>query len=84
MTNQFKIEKGVPLPILKVLFRFPLLEMEVNDSFKIDVNEEGNLKKAMGRIHAAISYARRMGYIKDKKFTTRNIDNKYVRCWRIK
>ncbi len=83
MNIKFKIEKGIipPRRSRGPLSEYPLDEMEVNDSFKVNVEKEETSKAVVGRIGAAISYYRRK-INPNKKFTCRTIDN-YVRCWRI-
>jgi len=87
METSYKIEKGIPYPALRRSSRrFPLHLMDINDSFSVEVGkEEGTAKNIIGKIHSAIRYGKSVNKInKNWNYSIRNIDNKYVRCWRIK
>ena len=72
----FKIEKGIKQP--SYTSTYPLLEMDIGDSFLV-LCEEKDRYKTRGRIASACV---RKG-VRPKKFSIRQVDNG-IRCWRIK
>jgi hypothetical protein len=77
-TTTYKVEKGVPIPNHRV-HRYPLLELEVGDSFVVPINETKHVRSAIGR-------AQRKN--KALCFITRTINGrgragKQLRVWRI-
>jgi hypothetical protein len=91
MTDQFEIEKGIPVPPRKAgkgstgESKYPFAEMAVGDSFAV-----ARSGKKVGRSPCATQNAvnsRAQGWVKKNnpsaKFTIRIIDDKTVRCWRI-
>lgn len=75
MTNDFVIEKGIPLPESRGTSRYPLSKMEVGDSFEItgaDPRMEKQLRAAIGR------------HLNGRKFTCRKVGVQVFRIWRIK
>ena len=78
MAEDFKIEKGVPLPAARKARRYPFPEMEPGDSFAVTL-DAASQKKERDRIErAASTYGRRHG----KKFATRLMGDT-VRVWRV-
>lgn len=71
----FKIEKGVPVPPLRVerISKYPFKEMEIGDSFEV------NEKIEFSRVRNSLStYSARSG----RKFVTRKTENG-GRIWRV-
>lgn len=73
MTEEIKVEKGIPLPISFQAQRYPFDKMDIGDSFFIEKVEAQRLSAA------ASLYGKR----NNMKFSVRSIDNGY-RCWRVK
>lgn len=75
MTEQFKIEAGIPIPKGRALReKYPLGEMEVGDSFEAPADQRSYIDQAKSRMK------QRTG----KEFTCRRQPNGKVRIWRIK
>ncbi|CAB4127638.1 hypothetical protein UFOVP95_50 [uncultured Caudovirales phage] len=73
-----EVEKGVPFPTQSVRvskYKFPLGEMEIGDSFYVEVKTEGFLNTARSLIS-------RYGKVFNRKFATRMMDGGF-RVWRI-
>lgn len=73
--NEFKIEKGIPIPQSNP--KYPFKDMKVGDSFLIKNCD----KKSRMRLNSAVGYFKTRH--KDWKFSIRAIQ-KDVRVWRIK
>ena len=78
--NGYKIEKNVPVPEFRKVSRYPLLHMEVGDSFTASVNEAKQVRSAITRTHRLTNKAYR--------FITRTVHGrgrtgKLLRVWRI-
>jgi len=76
---EYKIEKGVPIPEYFTLSEFPLLDMEIGDSFVAPLHRIKALRNAITRIHK-----RNETY----KFITRTVvgrgrTGKQTRVWRV-
>lgn len=71
----FKIESGIPLPTKrsKVFDAYPLKEMEVGDSFLIENYQSKHITLA-GRANLILA---------PKRFSSRRINGKELRIWRI-
>lgn len=78
-----KIEKNVPPPKPRPQFRKHLNELDVDDSFKVDIEYWASLRNAAGSLN-------RMG---NKKFTVKKVKERpkrgakmqeFARVWRIK
>lgn len=81
--DKFKVEKGVPIPGFyngrALSSVFPLVEMEIGDSFLIPKDAELPSKVLRSRVLSNASTLRRT---KGWQFTTRVVDEG-VRVWRI-
>jgi hypothetical protein len=64
-----KIDKNIPVPQ-----RFPFAQMEINDSFEIPKEVHRQTVST-----SANRYAQKTG----KKFITRVMPDKTIRCWRV-
>jgi hypothetical protein len=78
--NGYKIEKNVPIPVFTKVSRYPLLNMDVGDSFTVPVSEVKQIRSAITRTHRLTH--------KTYKFLTRTIHGtgragKLLRVWRI-
>lgn len=74
--NKYIIEKAIPFPEKheNKQERFPLLQMEVGDSFKFDGTVLTSIRSAFYRLENKIG----------KKFTALEIEPGIYRAWRIK
>ena len=88
MTDQFEIKRGAPIPPPKAgpgaRVPYPFDKMEVGDCFdaaRIGRKGKGN-DITQTRISAAANAWAKINS-PTAKFTTRIIDDKTVRCWRI-
>ena len=75
----FHIEKGVPIPEYHGTSKFPLLDMEVGDSFVAPLSDRKALQNAITRIHKKN---------RTFKFITRTVNGRgragrQVRIWRV-
>lgn len=70
--STYKIEKDVFMP--KQTNKYPLWDMEIGDSFSFPMKERVNIAGT------ASAYARRS----NKKWSTRKINDRLGRIWRIK
>ncbi len=78
MTEEFKIERGIPIP-LTLSEKMPLDEMKVGDSFFVATPEDKTQSQLRNHVSSTVTpYAKRIG----KRFTTRKVDGG-VRVWRI-
>ena len=80
LDTEYHIEKGVPIPEYSQISKFPLLDMEIGDSFVAPLVDKKALTNAITRIHK-----RNQTY----KFITRTVTGrgrtgKQTRVWRIK
>jgi len=80
LDTRYHIEKGVPIPEYSQISKFPLLDMEIGDSFVAPLVDKKALTNAITRIHK-----RNQTY----KFITRTVTGrgrtgKQTRVWRIK
>lgn len=73
----YKIDKNIPIPTKS---NYPFAEMEIGDSFEIDVGEKTTLY-----ISTIVSGAARRFCEKHPlfKFSLRTINEKHIRVWRI-
>ncbi len=71
MKSDFKIEKGIPLPLKR--FSYPFPEMKIGESFHIECPKEKTNQMRTKILQAARNHA--------GKYTTRS-DEKGFRCWR--
>lgn len=69
------IEKNVPIPSNGYKSIYPFRDMEVGDSFTVDITKRSGVKSS--------SYTWGQRQTPVRKFTTRVIDEKTARCWRI-
>ena len=79
-TNGYKIEKDVPIPEYRKVSRYPLLHMEVGDSFTTPISEIKQVRSAITRTHRVTNKA--------YKFLTRTVHGrgrtgKLLRVWRV-
>jgi hypothetical protein len=75
-----KIEKDVPLPNKIRNKVYPLDQMEVNDSFKVDFKKEQSSYSQKQKVYLAIWRYRQSNT--NKNFTTVS-DKESIRIWRI-
>ena len=78
--NGYKIQKNVPVPEFRKVSRYPLLNMDVGDSFTAPISEVKQVRSAITRTHRLTNRA--------YKFLTRTIHGKgrtgkLLRVWRI-
>jgi len=79
----YKIEKNIPKTRGKGNKTYPFDEMEVGDSFLINVPADRKLNTMQAQtLSAALSYASHDG--NGKKFTTRRQSDTSFRIWRVK
>ena len=77
--TDFHIEKGVPIPEFHGLSKFPLLNMEIGDSFVAPLSDKKALQNAITRIHKRN---------RTFKFITRTVNGRgragrQTRVWRV-
>ena len=75
----FHIEKGVPVPEYHGISKFPLLDMEIGDSFVAPLSDKKALQNAITRIHKRN---------RTFKFITRTVNGRgragrQTRVWRV-
>jgi len=68
---KYKIEKNIPIPVKS---NYPFDEMEIGDSFEIDIREKSKASGAFRR------YCEKRPPL---KFSLRTIDEKHARIWRV-
>ena len=78
--HSYKVEKNVPIPEYRKVSRYPLLHMDVGDSFVVPLNETKMVRSAINRTHRVTN--------KTYHFLTRTIHGrgragKQLRIWRI-
>ena len=78
-TTSYKIEKNIPIPEFKTTMKYPLLDMEIGDSFIVPLSEQKSVRGNISRIKKLVE-----GY----NFITRTVGNRgksgrAVRIWRI-
>ena len=78
--NGYKIEKDIPIPEYRKVSRYPLLHMEVGDSFTAPISEVKQVRSAITRTHRITNKA--------YKFITRTVHGrgragKLLRVWRV-
>lgn len=76
----YKIERNIPIPELRKELKYPLMKMEVGDSFIVPFNESKHVRGAVARVQRMTD--------KVFSFCTRTIhgkgkSGKHVRVWRI-
>jgi len=76
----YKIEKDIPIPEYRKVSRYPLLHMEVGDSFTAPISEVKQVRSAITRTHKVTN--------KTYKFLTRTVHGrgrtgKLLRVWRV-
>ena len=87
----YKIDKNIPIPTINRRIKYPLNELEINDSFLINIKSMkfrdskgsiSNIRKAVCSVSVVINTL----YKKhpEKRFTIRQIDDTHIRCWRTK
>jgi len=80
VSNQFKIEKGVPLPsrLMRARSYYPFGDMEISDSFQVEGADNAR------KLKSAASY---FGIRNGKRFTVRVTNREGIpvsaRCWRV-
>ena len=76
-----KIEKDVPIPVVKSKFDYPWDKMEVGDSVFIEADEGQDLFKLKRIVGPSASY---FGNVTGRKFKTMMMrEENGVRTWRI-
>ena len=78
--NGYKIEKNVPVPEFRKVSKYPLLHLNVGDSFAAPVGEVKMVRSAITRLNRQTKHA--------LKFMTRTVhgrgrSGKQIRTWRI-
>ena len=78
--HDYKIEKGIPVPEYRKVSRYPLLHMDIGDSFAVPMNEVKIVRSAINRTHRVTNKA--------YHFLTRTVhrrgrSGKQLRIWRI-
>ena len=74
---KFQIEKGVPMPVKSMLPDFPLDDMEIGDSFVVNLVEERDRNAVRQRL------SRYQMRNKPKKFSAITISENVVRVHRV-
>lgn len=74
--ERIKIDKNIPIPKTGTKSIYPFAEMEVGDSFSVDISQQAGVKSS--------SYAFGNRQTPIRKFTTRKINENEARIWRIK
>ena len=74
----YEIENGIPAPSLRGRpAKFPLLTMNVGDSFAAPIAETNDVRCAVQNLrHRSLPEHR------ERKFVTRR-DGQFIRCWRV-
>jgi hypothetical protein len=75
MTNNFIIEKKIPIPKKCHPLKYPFYKMDIGDSFLVEVKD----KCEIGAIRATCVYLFRKHRL---KFITRSMGDK-IRVWRV-
>uniref|UniRef100_A0A6M3LZ78 Uncharacterized protein n=1 Tax=viral metagenome TaxID=1070528 RepID=A0A6M3LZ78_9ZZZZ len=73
----YKIDKNIPIPSK---LKYPFGEMEIGDSFEIDVGEDSTEHVSATTREAIWRFRKNHPLL---KFSLRTIDEKHIRCWRI-
>ena len=81
-TDKIEIEKGIPVPedYRKQRKKYPIPEMEVGDSFSIDVTNKTRFKIETLR-SSILASARR---VEGKFITYHNKAENKIQCWKVK
>lgn len=74
MSDDFKIEKGVPIPGSRA--KYPFVEMEIGDSFFVEVGEDQRRITSQRISGSSQNYG-------EKKFSVRTVKGG-LRIWRVK
>ena len=77
--TKYKVEKNVPIPEHRKNAKYPLLSMEVGDSFAAPVTEAKNIRSAIGRLQRTTS---RAYHFITRTVTGRGRAGKQIRVWR--
>ncbi len=81
----YDIEKGVPIPTRKgQKSKYPFFEMEINDSFEVEVDDTTPEKLAASIRNCYHNVCRNNKDLKNMKFTIRVTSQTTVRCWRVR
>ena len=77
--TEYKLERGVPIPEYSRTWQFPLLNMEIGDSFVIPLSKLKSLRNSITRMHRKNDSLR---------FITRTVHGrgragKQTRVWRV-
>lgn len=75
----YKIEKNIPIPIKS---RYPFNEMEIGDSFEIEVGEK-TTQSVILIVHSEARRFREKHPLLKFRISIRTIDKKHIRCWRV-
>ena len=78
--SEYKIEKNVPIPSsVRRLVKFPLVKLEVGDSFVVPLKEAQSLRSAIARTHKLTED--KMRFV-TRTVTGRGRAGKQLRVWR--
>lgn len=77
MENEFKIEKGVPIPPRKIQSKYPWDQMDIGDSFFVPSTSGYKLSKIQSN-----AYAYGIKITPKRKFVIRTLE-KGFRIWRV-
>ena len=79
------IDKNIPIPRKRgEKSKYPFFEMEVGDSFEVQVSNTTPEKMAASIRNCYHNICRNNKDFKSRKFTIRVMSNTSVRCWRVK
>lgn len=72
-----KIEKNIPMPVRRGReSKWPLDKMQIGDSFAFLMKDRGSVRNAVSHRHVT-----KKGKI---QFAVRKVNEKELRCWRVK
>ena len=79
-STTYRLEKDIPIPETGRELKYPLLRMEIGDSFTVPLNEGRHVRGAIARVqrvtNKAFSFCTRTIHTKGKA-------GKHMRVWRI-
>ena len=82
--SKLVIEKGVPIPKLeeKIRREYPLREMEIGDSFKVEYTTKIEEEKLYHSLQTTTSRHTRL-HETDKRFLVKKYDKEFPKCIRV-
>jgi hypothetical protein len=91
-SHPFPLQRGIPVPTSREISAkaswerpdFGFERLEVGDSFDVWPHQCGNeaLIVVQNTVSGAAATFRKKGY-QDRRFTTRQMQGQFVRCWRV-